>query len=130
MQDALLLARDIAPKDTGNLAFNAISVMPTHNGFRVYYDGSRAFYLQYLQEGTRYSKRHQGFIDLTSTAISAHITAYLNGHINNLNATRDRLAEYANTPDRDTRLDQSLGRTRGQKEELITYSLTGTMRRG
>ena len=61
------------------------------NGFKIFYDGQKAFYLEFLQEGTKYSSEHKGFIDMTATAISAHITAALNGHTNNLNATRKKI---------------------------------------
>lgn len=128
--DGLLLARDIAPKDTGNLAFNAISMRYTHNGFKIFYSGQKAFYLGYLQEGTKYTTKHKGFIDMTATAISAHITAMLNGHYNNLNATRKRLSQWADTERRQQRLVSSLEFTRNSEMQLMSYSLQATVKRG
>ena len=128
--DGLLLARDIAPKRTGNLAFNAISMRYLPNGFKIFYDGQKAFYLEFLQEGTKYSSEHKGFIDMTATAISAHITAALNGHTNNLNSTRKRLEQWAeDTPQRQGVLVDSLAKTKDKKMELMSYSLQATVKR-
>ena len=128
--DCLMLARDIAPKETGNLAFNAISMRYTSNGFKIRYDGQKAPYLEYLQEGTKFSQKHKWFIDMTATAISAHLTGALNGHYNNLNATAKRLEQWAtDTPERQELLKKSLAQTRGKKMDLMLYSVQGTVTR-
>lgn len=70
------LARYYAPFDTGNLRYNAIKAYDTSDGFSIDYDLSSAFYTYFLEEGTRYSRRHQGFIaNLTYPAIASYINA-------------------------------------------------------
>jgi hypothetical protein len=59
---SLALAKQIAPYDTGNLAFNGIKVVMTNTGFRIDYIDRAAPYVEYLEEGTRHSGKHVGFI--------------------------------------------------------------------
>ena len=70
------IARYYAPFETGNLRYNAIQAYDTSDGFSIDYDLSSAFYTYFLEEGTRYSTRHQGFIaNLTYPAIASYINA-------------------------------------------------------
>jgi hypothetical protein len=70
------IARYYAPFETGNLRYNAIKAYDTSDGFSIDYDLSSAFYTYFLEEGTRYSTRHQGFIaNLTYPAIASYINA-------------------------------------------------------
>jgi len=56
------IAMALAPFDTGNLRFNAIKSVMTNNGFRIRYSLADAFYTYFLEEGTRKTTRHKGFI--------------------------------------------------------------------
>jgi hypothetical protein len=104
--DCLYIARDIAPKRTGNLAFNAIQLQMLNNGFSIIYYTYVAPYVIDLQEK---SKKHKGFIDRTSTAITAYTTGAINGHKNNLNATKERVSKLApNNPARKKVLQDSI----------------------
>jgi hypothetical protein len=78
--EVVALARDIAPKDTGNLAFNSIVGVNVPGGIDIVYRGEIAPYTHFLQEGTKWFKGHRGFIDRTSGAITAHVEAYMNGN--------------------------------------------------
>lgn len=70
------LARFIAPKDTGNLAYNAIESHPMHFGFRIKYSLAAAHYIYFLEEGTRVSTTHVGFIaNETVPTLSAYLYA-------------------------------------------------------
>lgn len=68
------LAQLIAPKDTGNLAYNAIKDEPTHFGFRIRFSLADAFYIYFLEEGTRNIQTHVGFI---ANQIYPTLSAYL-----------------------------------------------------
>lgn len=56
------LARDVAPEETGNVKFNAMRAITTPDGFAIVYSLADAFYIYFLEEGTRYSTKHVGFI--------------------------------------------------------------------
>lgn len=62
MKVALGLAQYIAPIDTGNLRYNAIIAERTPDGFCIRYSLPRAFYIYFLEEGTRKFQGHKGFI--------------------------------------------------------------------
>ena len=62
MRTCLGLARSVSPYKTGNVRFNAMSAYQTNDGFAIRYSLADAFYIYFLEEGTRYTKRHQGFI--------------------------------------------------------------------
>lgn len=62
MNVCLGLARGQAPYKTGNVRFNAISSYRTNDGFVIKYSLGDAFYIYFLEEGTRFTTRHQGFI--------------------------------------------------------------------
>jgi len=70
------LARFYAPFDTGNLRYNAITVGDIPDGIGLNYDLSSAFYIYFLEEGTKYTTKHQGFIaNQTVPAIASYIQA-------------------------------------------------------
>jgi len=70
------LARFYAPFDTGNLRYNAITVGDIPDGIGLNYDLSSAFYIYFLEEGTKYTQQHQGFIaNQTFPAIASYIQA-------------------------------------------------------
>ena len=59
---ALGLAQYIAPIDTGNLRYNAIKAENTNDGFVIKYSLQDAYYIYFLEEGTRKFQGHKGFI--------------------------------------------------------------------
>lgn len=70
------IAQAVAPFDTGNLKFNAIKSELTNDGFRIRYSLGSAYYIYFLEEGTRISTRHQGFIaNKTVPLIASYISA-------------------------------------------------------
>ena len=112
-QDCLDIARDIAPKDTGNLAFNAIVAIESANGFEIVYRTFVAPYVEQLETGK--NSRHKGFISKSTTlAVSAHINSFYNGGRTNLDATKERLAKLA--PDNPAR------------QQLLLASISQTVR--
>jgi len=62
MDICLGLAQYIAPMDTGNLRYNAIRKILRSNGFTIKYSLQDAFYIYFLEEGTRKFSGHKGFI--------------------------------------------------------------------
>lgn len=63
MRIALGIARFIAPIDTGNLRFNAISANRVEGGFQIKYSLQNAYYIYFLEEGTRKFQGHRAFIE-------------------------------------------------------------------
>lgn len=91
---ALQLAQDIAPYDTGNLAFNAIGLEVRPNGFTITYDDNIAPYVEYLEEGTSKSGEHVGFISQDTTyAISRFIDDTFNDRLSSATSNQGLLAE-------------------------------------
>jgi len=72
MRTSLGLARRFSPEDTGNVKFNATKALRKSNGFRINYSLSDAFYIYFLEEGTRKSTRHQGYISNITVPAIAH----------------------------------------------------------
>jgi hypothetical protein len=62
MDIALGLVQYIAPMDTGNLRYNAIRKVLRSDGFTIKYSLQDAFYIYFLEEGTRKFSGHKGFI--------------------------------------------------------------------
>jgi len=62
MRTSLGLARRFSPEDTGNVKFNATKAFMTSRGFRINYSLADAYYIYFLEEGTKKSTRHQGYI--------------------------------------------------------------------
>lgn len=112
--ESLVIAKDLAPKDTGNLAFNSIKLYLTVDGFKIVYRNIVAPYTRYLEEGTKFSKRHQGFINTkTRNAIMAHVHAVHTGKPTNLTDSIDRIRKNsADTPARQMRFLQSISAQR------------------
>ena len=109
MKDCETIARDIAPFDTGNLRFNAIRLIIQPWGFSIEYLLNVAPYILWLQRGTKFSDTHKGFIDDTANAIALYTRNKIQGIKNNLNATRNRVAQTAvNNPARNQRFLQGL----------------------
>lgn len=74
-----LIAKDIAPKETGNLAFNSIRTYKTPRGFRIVSLGNAAPYNTYLEYGTKRSKKHQKW---WSEKVKLAVRTYLNSNLN------------------------------------------------
>lgn len=56
------------PYKTGNLKFNATTVsFLGENTFKIVFDETIAPYIKYLEEGTKNSSKHQGFISQRAT---------------------------------------------------------------
>ena len=62
MNVCLGLARSVSPYKTGNVRFNAINSYLTDDGFAIKYSLADAYYIYFLEEGTKFTTRHQGFI--------------------------------------------------------------------
>ena len=67
---ALLIARKACPKDTHNMALNAIYAINTQDGFAIVWDEKFAYYLPYVNEGinplfpnSEKVKANKGFVD-------------------------------------------------------------------
>lgn len=71
MHVALGLARSMSPVDTGNVRYNAIQAQTTNDGFVIKYSLSDAFYIYFLEEGTKYSTKHKGFIGARTVPLIA-----------------------------------------------------------
>lgn len=107
-----LIAKDIAPKDTGNLAFNSIRTFTTPRGFKVVSLGHIAPYNIYLEDGTRKSGKHVGFFyQNTAYAITRYIYDYYNGQQSNLSSTYKSVAKASiGNPARNSRFLKSISR--------------------
>jgi hypothetical protein len=109
MRDCVTIAQSIAPFETGNLRFNAIRLIIQPFGFSIEYLLNVAPYILFLQRGTKFSDTHKGFIDDTVNAIALYMRNKVQGIQNNLNATRNRVAQTAiNNPARNQRFLQGL----------------------
>ena len=62
MKVAYGIAIRFSPYDTGNLRLNAIKTIIRPDGFTIRYSLDDAFYIYFLEEGTKYTKKHMGFI--------------------------------------------------------------------
>lgn len=111
MQDCLDIARGLAPKDTGNLAFNAITTQQLHNGFAIVYNEHSAFYVNFLEEGTKFMDKHVGFIETrTCEAIDKFLKGKLTNEQYSSNMDREALKQLsADSPARQERYLDSLG---------------------
>lgn len=105
----LELAQQIAPFDTGNLAFNSISLETTPNGFIIVFDDNIAPYVEYLEEGTGNYGGAVGFISQdTVYAITKLVQDYYNGIASDEVINRDLLTEKSkdNSARKERLLDQ------------------------
>jgi hypothetical protein len=74
------IAKAVSPYEKGNLRYNAIRSELVDNGFNIIYDLQRAFYIYFLEEGTRFTHRHAGFIEFgTVPRIADFLNAKYNG---------------------------------------------------
>lgn len=103
--ECLTIAQKIAPKDTGNLAYNAIKVKPIQNGFAIVYVIDIADYIIYNQE----SNKNKGFIDTTATAIAGYVAGKVTGNQNNSNTLNGSVSQLDN-PARQKAMLNSLNR--------------------
>ena len=79
MNVCLGLARIIAPMESGNLRYNAISAHLTQDGFVINYSLDKAFYVYFLEEGTKKFKGHMGFIGAqTAPAMASYLHSKYN----------------------------------------------------
>ena len=78
----LRIAQNLAPKDTGNLAFNAIRIRKsTPNSFTINYDGKVARYITFVEEGT-VNQKAQRFVNATWIKLSLFLNDYFDGRGN------------------------------------------------
>lgn len=68
---ALGIAREVSPYETGNLRYNSIKSELVQNGFNIIYDLNSAFYIYFLEEGTKYTQKHKGFIEYGTVPLIA-----------------------------------------------------------
>jgi hypothetical protein len=59
---ALGIARFYSPIDTGNAKFNATNKFMTSKGFKINYSLADAYYIYFLEEGTKKTTQHLGYI--------------------------------------------------------------------
>lgn len=92
----MVIAKTVAPFDTGNLAINSIDIFKTPEGFKLVYSGTRAPYVEYLEYGTSKSNANKDFIDVkTRAAIVRMLKAVYHGDYTNLSMNFKILAERA-----------------------------------
>lgn len=80
-----LLAKDIAPKDSGNLAFNSIRAYKTPRGFRLVSLGNTALYGEIIDRGRTdrpLSQREKANVGWWSEGVYGAIETYLNTNLN------------------------------------------------
>lgn len=78
-RQCLRIAQNLAPKDTGNLAFNSISIRDSNEfGFTILYSGRDAYYNKFVEEGTEFQKA-QKYVAKTRLAIAIFVKDYLEG---------------------------------------------------
>jgi len=110
MAESKKIAQDMTPKDTGNLAFNALTVKQTNNGFKLVYRYVAADYMHYLNEGTIYTDVHKGWAKKVARQVSAYINMSQNGKRNTMSAAKGRLNQYPDNTRRQRTMMASLQR--------------------
>ncbi len=68
----------LAPYDTGNLRHNAIKILRRKNGFTIKYSAVDAYYIQFVEEGTK-TQKGQGFIEKTYITLANYFANVENG---------------------------------------------------
>lgn len=106
------IAQLVAPYDTGNLAFNSITIERIPNGFRLTSHGNIAYYNVILEKGSIFFDDHQNWwSDGVAGAVSKYIGGYYNNNFNSENVNFRDLAEKSkDNPDRNNRFLQSIAR--------------------
>lgn len=100
-----LLAKDIAPKDSGNLAFNSIRAYKTPRGFRLVSLGNAALYGEIIDRGRSdrpLSAREKANVGWWSEQVYGAVEEYLNSNLNStLNSeTYQRVAMQSKNTDK------------------------------
>ena len=121
MRTSLGLARRFSPQDTGNAKFNATKAFMNARGFRINYSLNDAFYIYFLEEGTRKSMQHQGYIANQTVPAIAH---FLNVKYNHRSkAQLKRLYGMAWNGNLDRATDSTLERRTKRQEASLNYDL-------
>ena len=110
MLDCEQIAQDMSPKDTGNLAFNALTTVPTRTGFKLVYQYVIADYMHFLNDGTIHSTKHQGWADKVAKQVASYINMDRNGKRNTLSAAKGRISQYPDTERRQRTMMASISR--------------------
>jgi hypothetical protein len=99
------IAKEIAPKDKGNLAFNSIRSFPTPTGFRIVSLGNVAPYNIFLERGTKFSKQHVGWWSrAVKVAVFRYVDDYYNDNLNSDTSDFNELAKKSKNNDQRTEL--------------------------
>lgn len=69
------IARAESPFKTGNVRYNATKSAPTNDGFVITHSIADAFYIYFLQEGTRYTQKHKNYIGNIALSIAEYLNA-------------------------------------------------------
>jgi hypothetical protein len=99
------MAKEIAPKDKGNLAFNSIRSSITPTGFRIVSLGNVAPYNIFLERGTVFSKKHVGWWSkAVKVAVFRYVGDYYNDNLNSDTSDFNELAKKSKNNDQRTEL--------------------------
>ena len=110
-----LLAKDIAPKDSGNLAFNSIRAYKTPRGFRLVSLGNVALYNEIIDRGRGdrpLSQKEQANVGWWSEQVYEAVDTYLKTNLNTSieSETYQRVAKQSkNTDKRQKVFDRNIG---------------------
>jgi hypothetical protein len=63
------ISRSVAPMKSGNLRYNAMSSYLTSDGWCIEYSLGKAFYIYFLEHGTRQSVKWKDFIGVTTVTL-------------------------------------------------------------
>jgi len=108
-----VVAKDIAPFDTGNLRFNSLKTQELGGkDFAIKYSSATAKYLDALENGTKWFDGHKGFIEIkTVGGIITLINAHFNGgsNTNEYKEQFKRVASHKYTDATNVRLLKQIG---------------------
>ena len=90
--EVLSIFQNIAPRDTGNLAFNAIQKIKIPNGFAILLIGDIAPYAIELNSGNWLQGRFEGFFTTDSKNAGLLHLRGKGGYTNSIGATQEQLA--------------------------------------
>jgi len=79
MSMCMRTARVSSPYLTGLLRHEGIILRPTADGFKIIWDGSRVFYIGFVNEGIRGNEQNKGFIEESIRQILQVVTEYFSG---------------------------------------------------
>jgi hypothetical protein len=105
------LAKEISPFDSGN-AMGAIRSSSTNNQILISYDLNQADYIEYLEEGTRKSGKHVGYISQDTVYAFTRLIqdVYNNNKTSETNNIQMLAQKTKITPARGKRFLQSIAR--------------------